>query len=163
MHGKYRLTVIMGVAALLFGLLLAAEGIWLVTVGGTPAYLIGGIGYLLVGGLLIARRPAAFWLHLLLFVAVLVWSFTETGFNQWTVFAAIPRLDISMVIAILLMLPWAWRGLRSAVLPALAPGVVSIALIIVGIWRHGEHAVDPSSERHGPGVQRQGTRRAAGR
>lgn len=123
----------MGVACLVFGLLLAAEGIWLITAGGTPAYLIGGLGYLVVGGLLVARRPIAFWLHLVLFAAVLVWSFAETGFNQWTVFTAIPRLDISMVIAILLMLPWAWRGLQSAALPALAPGVVSLALIVLGI------------------------------
>ncbi|WP_353220347.1 membrane-bound PQQ-dependent dehydrogenase, glucose/quinate/shikimate family [Salinisphaera sp. S4-8] len=128
-----RLAVVMGVATVIFGLLLLTEGIWLTRVGGTPAYLIGGLGYLLVGGLLIARRGIAFWLHLLLFGAVIVWSFAETGFNQWTVFTAIPRLDMTLLIALLLMLPWAWRGIASAKTPALTSGLASLALIVVGI------------------------------
>jgi len=133
MKRTHRLTVIMGLATAVFGLLLIAEGVWLTRVGGTPAYLVGGIGYLLVGGLLIARRGVAFWLHLLLFAAVLIWSFAETGFNQWTVFTALPRLDMTLLIALLLMLPWAWRGLASARIPALTTGLASVALIIAGI------------------------------
>ena len=115
------------------GLLLAIEGIWLAAVGGTWAYLIGGFLYLIVGALMLLRRTAAFWLHLALFVAVLIWSFWETGFHQMTVFTALPRLDVPMIIAVLLMLPWTWRGYRDGALPALVPGAASLALLVIGI------------------------------
>lgn len=123
---------LVGAIAALLGIGIAIEGGILVTVGGTPAYLIGGLLYIVVGGLLIARIRAAFWLHLALFAAVLGWTFWETGFSQWTVFTAIPRLDVSMVIAILVMLPWVWRATDVARIPALTPGVVSIGFFIAG-------------------------------
>jgi quinoprotein glucose dehydrogenase len=64
MRAKGKSTIVASAAAALFtgllGLALAVEGGWLVSVGGTPAYLIAGIGYLVIGGLLIARIGAAF-------------------------------------------------------------------------------------------------------
>lgn len=149
---RNRFTLVSGIVVAIVGLLLAAEGAWLTYAGGTPAYLIGGIAYLVVGGLLIARQTIAFWLHLVLFVATLIWAFAETGFNQWTVFTALPRLNVPMLLAMLLALPWAWRGMRAATLPALVPGLASVALLVIGIgvmfsmpWVHhpdGEHVAD---------------------
>lgn len=46
---------------------------------------------------------------------------------------ALPRLDVTLVIAIALMFPWAWRGLSSAAVPALTTGLASIALIVIGV------------------------------
>lgn len=133
MQRSHRLTVAAGVFTAVLGLLLAIEGGWLAWVGGSPAYLIGGLGYLLIGGLLIARRAAGFWINLGLFAAALIWAFWETGFSQLTTLTALPRLDVPMLIALVLMIPWVWRGLGSAALPALTAGTASLALIVVAI------------------------------
>ncbi|HET7314550.1 membrane-bound PQQ-dependent dehydrogenase, glucose/quinate/shikimate family [Salinisphaera sp.] len=159
MSRSSKLTIVVGVIVAILGLGLAVEGGWLTAVGGTPAYMIAGLGYLAAGILIVARRSVGFWLSLLIFAAAIVWSFWETGFNQMTVFTALPRLDVPMVIALLMMIPWVWRGIAGAALPALVSGAVSLALLGAGIgvmvsmpWVNYPNGKQLALHRRGPHV-----------
>ena len=52
-----------GIIYALVGLALAGGGAWLARLGGSPYYLIAGLGILITGGLLITRRRAALWVY----------------------------------------------------------------------------------------------------
>ena len=49
---------LIGVVIGAVGAMLSAGGLWLILVGGSPYYLMSGIGYVVVGVLLSRRRPA---------------------------------------------------------------------------------------------------------
>src|ERR1700722_10071423 len=65
-HARPAVTVT-GIAYTLLGLALAAGGGWLAALGGSPYYLIAGLGILLSGALLVAGRSEV----LLVYAAVL--------------------------------------------------------------------------------------------
>lgn len=67
----------------LYGLALAAGGLWLVTLGGSWYYLPAGIGMLVSGILLLFMRIQGVWLYWLVFVATLVWALWEVGLEPW--------------------------------------------------------------------------------
>jgi quinoprotein glucose dehydrogenase len=52
-----------GIIYALVGLGLAGGGAWLARLGGSPCYLISGLGILIAGGLPITRRRAALWVY----------------------------------------------------------------------------------------------------
>ena len=84
----------------LYGLALAAGGLWLVTLGGSRYYLPAGIGMLVSGILLLFMRIQGVWLYWLVFVATLVWALWEVGLGP----ALVPRLVAPAVIALLTLL-----------------------------------------------------------
>jgi quinoprotein glucose dehydrogenase len=58
----------------LIGLGLAIGGAWLTAIGGSLYYLVAGLGLLLSGGLLIARRREALWVSAAVLIGTLAWS-----------------------------------------------------------------------------------------
>lgn len=82
----------------LFGLALAAGGVWLITLGGSWYYLIAGAGMLIAGVLLFMQRISGVWLYWAVFLATVVWAVWEVGLDPW---ALIPRLVALAVIALL--------------------------------------------------------------
>jgi quinoprotein glucose dehydrogenase len=72
-------------AGLLFvlGLALAAGGLELVLLHGSPYYLLAGLALIVSGGLLWRGSKRGAWLYALIVAATLVWSFWEVGFDGW--------------------------------------------------------------------------------
>jgi len=92
----------------LFGLALAAGGLWLITLGGSWYYLLAGAGMLASGVLLFLQRLSGVWLYWLVFLGTLVWALWEVGLDPW---ALLPRVLALAVIALLSLafVPWLRR------------------------------------------------------
>lgn len=82
----------------LFGLALAAGGVWLITLGGSWYYLIAGVGMLISGGLLFMQRLSGVWLYWAVFLGTVIWALWEVGLEPW---ALLSRLMALAVIALL--------------------------------------------------------------
>lgn len=82
----------------LFGLALAAGGVWLITLGGSWYYLIAGAGMLISGWLMFVQRISGVWLYWLVFVGTVIWALWEVGLEPW---ALLPRLLALAVVALL--------------------------------------------------------------
>ena len=93
--------LVFAIILIILGLILAAGGIWLVTLGGSWYYLPAGIGMLVSGILLLFMRIQGVWLYWLVFVATLVWALWEVGLEPWPL---VPRLVAPAVIALLTLL-----------------------------------------------------------
>jgi len=92
----------------LFGLALAAGGLWLITLGGSWYYLLAGAGMLASGVLLFLQRLSGVWLYWLVFIGTLVWALWEVGLDPW---ALLPRVLALALIALLSLafVPWLRR------------------------------------------------------
>ncbi|CAN5412946.1 membrane-bound PQQ-dependent dehydrogenase, glucose/quinate/shikimate family [soil metagenome] len=124
--------VILGIVIALIGVVLGAGGAWLVVLGGSPYYLLAGIGMLISGVLLIRQRMLGGWIYAAMFVATLLWAFWEVGANAW---ALVPRVfaPLLILIAVILVMPtlsfarerWrvAWVSLAAVLVVAIGGGV----------------------------------------
>lgn len=65
----------------LIGLVLTGCGGWLLSLGGSPYYLIAGLAFLLTAFLLWCRRAAALWLYALIVLLSLGWAVWEVGLD----------------------------------------------------------------------------------
>ena len=102
--------VITGVIYALLGTILAGGGLWLVTLGGSAYYLLGGLGILVTGALLVAGRRSALWVYVAVLVGTLIWAISEIGFDWWPLAA---RGDIIFPLGLWLLTPWITRNLSS--------------------------------------------------
>jgi len=128
-----------GIVFGLIGLVLAVGGVWLVAVGGSPYYLIAGLGVAATGALMLMRRTAALWLYGLVLLGTVIWAIGEVGLNGWSLE---PRLVAPTVLGLWLLLPWVRRGLapvdpqapinRYAVAAPGAAAVLAIVVLVVG-------------------------------
>lgn len=130
---------VLGVVLLLIGLILAIGGLQLAILGGSPYYILAGVG-LLVAGVLIARRNiAGAWVYLAVYVATVVWALWEAGLNGW---ALVPRLVGPSVLVVLVLLSaplltvdrrprrFAWKALLAS-LAGLA--ILILATVVAGL------------------------------
>ena len=85
----------------LCGLGYALPGGYLLTLGGSPYYLLAGLVMTATAVLYARASRAALLLYLLLLAATLVWALWEAGFNGW---ALLPRLDILLALGIFVLL-----------------------------------------------------------
>jgi quinoprotein glucose dehydrogenase len=108
----------------LIGIVLFAGGSWLVWLGGSPYYVVAGLGLFIAGVLLFQMRAAGVWLYGLVFLLTIAWAFWEAGLNGW---ALVPRTVAPTVLLVFVLLS----------LPVVRPQVrwastlLSIALIVV--------------------------------
>ncbi|MCP8897066.1 glucose/quinate/shikimate family membrane-bound PQQ-dependent dehydrogenase [Shinella daejeonensis] len=118
----------------LIGLVLTGGGGWLLSLGGSPYYLIAGLVFLVTAFLLHRRRAAALWLYAVFIVASLAWAVWEVGFDWWQLG---PRGGVIVLVGLWLMLPAVRRplGFTSPTgihyPPGLAPLAVAVVLAIV--------------------------------
>ncbi|MCP8884454.1 membrane-bound PQQ-dependent dehydrogenase, glucose/quinate/shikimate family [Devosia sp. XJ19-1] len=89
-----------GLVLLVFGLPIAAGGLWLMTLGGSWYYLPAGIGLVLTAWFLFRRELVAVWIYLLTYVFTLIWALWEAGFNGW---AQVPRLLAPTIVLLLVL------------------------------------------------------------
>ncbi|NVP57498.1 glucose/quinate/shikimate family membrane-bound PQQ-dependent dehydrogenase [Mycoplana rhizolycopersici] len=121
----------------LIGIVLVAGGGWLVSLGGSPYYLIAGLGFLATGILLFMRRPIAIWIYAILMIGSLAWAVWEVGFDWWQLG---PRGGIIVLLGLWLMLPAIRRPLGftsptgevypATVLPLAVAGLLAIGVAV---------------------------------
>ncbi len=114
----------------LFGAVLAAGGIWLITLGGSWYYALAGIGMVAAAVLLLRRRVTGVWLYVLVFAATVVWALWERGLSGWP---QVPRLvgHSVMLILVLLTVPILQRRNAERRTRAGRSGLATAALVIL--------------------------------
>lgn len=95
----------------LIGLVLTGGGGWLLSLGGSPYYLVTGIAFIVTAILLLRRSSAALWLYALVILGSLGWGIWEVGFDWWQLG---PRGGVIVLIGLWLMLPAIRRPLGFA-------------------------------------------------
>ncbi|MBW8757993.1 MAG: membrane-bound PQQ-dependent dehydrogenase, glucose/quinate/shikimate family [Burkholderiales bacterium] len=140
-----------GALLILIGLALLVGGIVLVTAGGTPFYLLAGIGFGAAGVLLWRGLAEALIAYAALLAAMLAWSLWEVGLDWWPLAA---RLDLAFVFGVLLVLPWIARHLRGPqsgrIVLALVVG--ASAVVAVGAGLRDTHEIAGQLPDAGPAV-----------
>lgn len=119
----------------LIGLVLTGGGGWLLSLGGSPYYLVTGLAFLVTAILLFRRSSAALWLYALIVLGSLGWAVWEVGFDWWQLG---PRGGVIVLIGLWLMLPAIRRplgfasptGIRypASALPLAVASLVAIAV-----------------------------------
>ncbi|UNK37225.1 glucose/quinate/shikimate family membrane-bound PQQ-dependent dehydrogenase [Shinella sp. H4-D48] len=119
----------------IIGLVLTGGGGWLLSLGGSPYYLITGLAFLVTAYLLLRRSSAALWLYALIVLGSLGWAIWEVGFDWWQLG---PRGGIIVLLGLWLMLPAIRRplgiasptGIRypASALPLAVASIVAIAV-----------------------------------
>ena len=107
--------IVTGLVYALIGLALGAGGVWLAALGGSLYYAIAGLGMLIVGVLLLARRAAALWVYAAVLIGTLIWAVWEIGFDWWPLAA---RGDIIFLLALWLLTPWIVGNLSAGAKPS---------------------------------------------
>ena len=92
--------MLLGLVLALIGLVLAIGGAWLAALGGSPYYVLAGLGLLVSGGLLVRRRALGAWIYVGVFVATVLWALWEVGLNGW---ALVPRVIAPTVLLVLVL------------------------------------------------------------
>jgi len=125
---------VLGALLVLLGLALLVGGAVLVAAGGSPSYLLAGLGFGAAGVLLSRGLAEALIVYAVLLAAMLAWSLWEVGLDWWPLAA---RLDVAFVFGVLLLLPWIARRLRgpqsARVVLGLAVGVSAVVAIAAGL------------------------------
>lgn len=102
--------VIVGLIVVIYGLLLALSGGWLVMKGGTPYYLVAGLGTVVTGVLVARRRRLGLLVYLAVVLLSVIWAVYETGIDLWL---TLPRLAAPVVAGLFAWSPW-WFARRTA-------------------------------------------------
>lgn len=100
-HSRNLGVLILGWVCVLFGVVILAGGIWLITLGGSWYYALAGIGLVATGLLLNRNRIEAVWVYVLTWVGTAAWAWWEVGADWW---AQVPRMVAPTVILILVLI-----------------------------------------------------------
>ncbi len=109
---------------ILVGLALLVGGAMLAAAGGSPFYLVFGLGFGAAGVLLWRGSAQALAVYAILLAVMLAWSLWEVGLDWWPLAA---RLDLAFVLGLLLALPWFARPLAG---PRGAHGLLVAAVVV---------------------------------
>ncbi len=100
--------ILTAIAFALIGLVLGGGGVKLLMLGGSPFYLVIGIGFLLTAVLLFKRKSAAIWFYAFMILGSLGWAISEVGFDWWQLG---PRGGVIVLLGLWLLLPSVRRPL----------------------------------------------------
>ena len=100
-RGRNWAVMVLGWVCIIFGLVIAAGGIWLLMLGGSWYYALAGIGLIATGVLLNAHNMAAVWVYLVVWLGTVAWAWWEVGADWW---AQVPRLVAPTLILVLVLL-----------------------------------------------------------
>ncbi len=134
-EGTRWLPRLLGVLLLLMGMALVAGGIKLMQLGGSLYYLLAGIGFAVVGIMLLALRKHALGLYGLVLLGSTAWALWEVGLDWWQL---VPRLSLWFALGVVLLLPWTRRPLRGL---AGKPARLNLALLGVAVVASGATAI----------------------
>ncbi|MCM2449425.1 glucose/quinate/shikimate family membrane-bound PQQ-dependent dehydrogenase [Agrobacterium vitis] len=94
--------IVTAVVFAVIGLALGGGGGYLLSLGGSPFYLIAGLAFFLVALLLVMRKAAALWIYGLFILGCLGWAIWEVGFDWWQLGT---RGGLVIVLGFVLLLP----------------------------------------------------------
>ena len=116
------------------GLWLGAGGAWLAWLGGSPYYLLCGVGCLAVAACYFSgRERVAFLLYMAVFAATCLWALGEVGPDFWPL---LPRVAGPAVFAAIAAVRWCFvSGHRRLGWSGAALSAIALALLFVGITR----------------------------
>lgn len=144
-----------GAVLALIGAVLAIGGVWLAVLGGSPYYLIAGVGLVASGVLLAMGRMIGGWLYLAIVALTFAWAWWEVGADAW---GQVPRI-IAPVVLLLLVLPAMASLSTHRRRWALALGGVAAALVLttvdfaVAASGHGRQVADTLPAPIAPGMR----------
>ena len=150
--------LITGFVYILAGFALAAGGVWLALLGGSPFYLLAGLGILISGVLLTMRLAEALLVYAAVMIATMVWAVWESGFDFWPLAA---RGDLIFPLGLWLLTPWPRRGLLGKTgsmntLPLWAGTAIGTVILVIGLVVTPNDIVgtiEPPSAANGPVAQ----------
>ncbi|MGV2128395.1 glucose/quinate/shikimate family membrane-bound PQQ-dependent dehydrogenase [Agrobacterium vitis] len=129
--------IVTAVVFAVIGLALGGGGGYLLSLGGSPFYLIAGLAFILVALLLVMRKAAAIWIYGLFILGCLGWAIWEVGFDWWQLGT---RGGLVIVLGFVLLLPAIRRrlgplhrregGIAASAWPVALP--VLVALVVAG-------------------------------
>ncbi|MVA79755.1 membrane-bound PQQ-dependent dehydrogenase, glucose/quinate/shikimate family [Agrobacterium vitis] len=129
--------IVTAVVFAVIGLALGSGGGYLLSLGGSPFYLIAGLAFILVALLLVMRKAAALWIYGLFILGCLGWAIWEVGFDWWQLGT---RGGLVIVLGFVLLLPAIRRrlgplhrregGIAASAWPVALP--VLVALVVAG-------------------------------
>ncbi|MGE6473885.1 membrane-bound PQQ-dependent dehydrogenase, glucose/quinate/shikimate family [Psychrobacter sp. NPDC078631] len=93
----------------IFAAPLLIGGAYLLSLGGSPYYLIAGVIILTTAFLLFKKHWSAYGLYTLFIVATMTWALWESGFYWW---ALAPRVGFPLIFGLLMLLPWVSNKMR---------------------------------------------------
>jgi glucose dehydrogenase len=94
---------IFGALLVLFGLVMAGGGLYLVLVNGSPYYMTFGALLIASGVLVFLKRRSGAWVFSVALLLTVAWSVREVGFHVWLL---LPRLDVPLALGAAFLLPW---------------------------------------------------------
>ncbi|UDF30356.1 UNVERIFIED_ORG: glucose/quinate/shikimate family membrane-bound PQQ-dependent dehydrogenase [Roseateles sp. XES5] len=133
----------------LIGLVLTGGGGWLLSLGGSPYYLVTGLAFLVTAVLLFRRSGAALWLYALIILGSLGWAVWEVGFDWWQLG---PRGGVIVLLGLWLTLPAIRRplGFASPTGAHYAASALPLALaVLVAVAVAGYSMTQDPSDRSG--------------
>jgi quinoprotein glucose dehydrogenase len=122
---------VLGAVLALIGVVLTVGGAWLAAIGGSPYYLLAGLGLIASGYFLFRGRLIGALIYTIVFVATLLWALWEVGWQGW---ALVPRVVGPAVLFLLAMgvvpLLTRSRSMRGLALSGLV-GLAAFAIVAV--------------------------------
>lgn len=122
--------IFFSVLFVLLGLVLLGGGLWLVSLGGSPYYLIAGIALIVVGFTAKTRRQAARWVYAVFLAGTAIWALWESDLDWWPLAT---RLGLFLLLAIPLLFPGPapQRGGTGVLLPVwVVAGLMTVSSLV---------------------------------
>ncbi|WP_409280666.1 glucose/quinate/shikimate family membrane-bound PQQ-dependent dehydrogenase [Pseudomonas defluvii] len=137
---------------LVFGLLFAAGGGYLATLGGSWYFLLAGLGLIVSSILLFKQRLSGVWLFAAVMVITVVWALADAGLNFWPLVSRLFALGVlSLLVALVYPTLRKANGLASGSASYAPSGVLAITLVAGFAGMFVPHApVAPTGD--GPGL-----------
>ncbi|MBD1573067.1 glucose/quinate/shikimate family membrane-bound PQQ-dependent dehydrogenase [Vibrio sp. S17_S38] len=112
---------------MLLGLVLAAGGAWLMTLGGNWYYLFAGIGFFATGLCIWqTKRTVSHYIYTVFLLVTTAWAFSETGFDWWPLST---RMGLPLLLAIPLLVTYKQASRVSTVSLLVVWGLSAIATL----------------------------------
>jgi quinate dehydrogenase (quinone) len=143
---------VVALGVLIFGLLFAAGGGYLVTLHGSVYFLLAGLGLIASSVQLFRLRLSGAWLFAGVMVLTLIWAVADAGLVFWPLVSRLFALGVlSLLVALIFPSLRKTNGLPAGRGGYVAGGVLALALI-AGFWGMFQPHASVSPTGDGPGI-----------
>jgi quinoprotein glucose dehydrogenase/quinate dehydrogenase (quinone) len=120
----------LGIFLICVGLALIVGGAWLVLLGGSPYYLVAGLGCMLSGALICRKRRVGVLVYGGIVAGTIAWALWEVGPDFWLL---LPRIGGPLAVMLLMLTPWVQGALAPTGMRAVGkrPAVLAVVLLLV--------------------------------
>lgn len=141
----------LAVVLLIIGIVVGSAGAWLIALGGSPYYVVGGIAVTVSGYWLWRANPRAGWLYAAFLLVTALWAVWEVGFDGWQLTA---RLIGPALFGLFFALPAVRKHIGKSGWAAAAAGLLGFLLVFGASMRSPmEVAATHATERRPVALQ----------